>query len=403
MSHFKNRIDLLKNPPFFAYTVGFLFAAIGNGLGYIAMSWIVVTHHSDVAAMAILMACFWAPNVILSPMMGVLADRLSLKSIIFISNVARASVFIIFSFYLKHHFNVNTVYLMMICIGTSFSAFYSAALGFMRELVPENKLMYANSTIDIMYEAGNIIGMGSAGLLIAWTSNETAILLNGIAFIIATVSLFFIPKKALCHGGERIQQKIKMLQDYKDGLHYLLKRKKLLSIYLIQLLIFLTFLTTPLLLVPFSKTILKATVEQFGIIEACASIGIVIGGILMPWIAESAGFFRVLLFFSSVLCSTFIIFGYNHSITIAAGLYFIIGFSGAVWPLIITKAQSLTAIDFQGRVQSTFNSLSGVMMLIFYFSTGWIGTHFAVNHLYWIEVVITGLAILFLVKSDVEW
>lgn len=400
MSHFQRRFALLKRPPFLAYMVGFLFAAFGNGLGYIAMSWIVIDHYNHVSAMAILMACFWAPNVILGPLMGVFADRLSRKWMIIISNVVRGLVFVIFSFYLRDHFSVTTVYIMMLCVGISFSAFYSSVFAFMRELVSENELIYANSTVDITYEVGNMLGMGSAGLLIAWTSAETVILINGIAFFIATLSMFFIPKSALCYGTKRVhKQKMHVIKDFKEGLHYLLLQKKLLLIYTIQLLIFITFLTTPLLLAPFSKTILHATVEQFGIIEAFASIGIVIGGLFMPWISDAFGLTRTLLFFCWTLCVTFLIFGFNRSIDYAAILYFVIGFSGAVWPLIVTKAQGLTAIDFQGRVQSTFNSLSGATMLIFYFSMGSVGHYFGVDHLYFIEVVITLIAIIFLMRS----
>lgn len=399
MSHFQKRFALLKNPPFFAYMTGFLFAAIGNGLGYIAMSWIVVARHGGVTSMAILMACFWGPNVILGPIMGVLADRISRKWIMTLSNFIRALIFIIFSLYLTKHFSVNVVYVMMLCIGIAFSAFFSSVYGFIRELVPEKDLMYGNAMIDMIYEIGNLIGMGSAGLLIAWTSSETAIFINGIAFLIATVTMMMIPKKVLIHGGKKTIQQMRIVKDFYDGLIYLWNRKKLMSIYTIQLLIFITYLTTPLLLVPFSKEILHATVEQFGIIEAFASIGIVIGGIFLPWFAEKCGLIRTILFFCFVLAIVFALFGFNRSIHIATGFYFIIGFAGAVWPLIITRAQSLTDIDFQGRVQSTFNSLSGMMMMVFYFSVGTLGNYFGVAHLYLIEVVITIVAILFLIQN----
>src|SRR3990167_361638 len=267
-AHVYNRLQLLKNPSFFCYMIGFFAAAFGNGLGYIAMSWIVIMHHSNVAAISILMACFWGPNVLFWPVVGVLADRISRKKIIIFSNAARALVFIFFSMYLRDHFHVLTVYAMMVSIGVTFSLFFSASMCFLRELVPAKQLMYANSIIDINYEAGNMIGMGLAGLLIAWTSPETAILINGLAFVIATITVFVIPKKALCHGTKTPPQKITIFEDYREGLSYLFKRKKLVMIYTIQLLVFMAFLTTPLLLVPFSKTVLHATVGEFGIIEA---------------------------------------------------------------------------------------------------------------------------------------
>ncbi|OGT41337.1 MAG: hypothetical protein A3F13_01365 [Gammaproteobacteria bacterium RIFCSPHIGHO2_12_FULL_40_19] len=399
MSHFRKRFALLKRPAFLAYVISFFSAAIGNGLGYIAMSWIVVTHYSSVTAMAILMACFWGPNILLGPFMGVLADRLPRKWLMFTSNLIRACVYITFSFYLRSHFHVATVYWMMFCSGVSFSAFYACASAFTRELVPPKELLYAVSIIDIIYEMGNMIGMGFAGLLIAWTSPETAVLVNGIAFIIATSSMLFIRKKPLHHVKVSKGKKAKFMRDFQDGLRYLIQRKKLLSIYTIQLLIFITYLTTPLLLVPFSKSILHATVEQFGIIEAFASVGIVIGGLFMPFIAEKFGMLRTLLFFCATLFFTFMLFGYNRSINLASVMYFIIGFSGAIWPLVISKAQTLTDIDFQGRVQSTFNSLSGIMMMAFYLSIGTLGKHFGVSHLYFIEVAVTALAIIFLIQS----
>lgn len=399
MSHFHNRIKLLRNPSFLIYIIGWFAAAFGNGLGYIAISWIVVTHNNNVSAIAILMACFWGPNVVLGPLMGVLADRISRQKIIIVSNAARASVFIFFSWYLREHFHVITVYVLTFCIGTAFSIFFSSAMGFMRELVPQQDLMYANSIMDMNYEAGNMIGVGIAGLLIAWTSPETVILINGIAFLIATITVLLISKKALCHGDKLKKQKIRLLADYQAGLSYLFMRKKLMVIYTTQLLVFITFLTSPLLLVPFSKTVLHATVAQFGMIEACSSVGIVIGGIFMPWFSEKCGLMQTLLFFSILLTAIFAIFGFNRSITLAGVMYFGIGFSGAIWPLIITRAQSLTALDFQGRVQSTFNSISGATMMLFYFSMGWMGKHYAVNHLYFIEVIIMSIAVLFLCRS----
>ncbi len=399
MIHLQRRIALLKQPAFFAYMLSCLFAALGNGLGYIAISWAVVTVNSNVSTMAILLSCFWLPNVLLGPFMGVLADRLSRKAIITTTTFIRALILMSFSIYLTYHFNASLIYLMMLCNGIAFSAYFACIFAFMRELVLPDDLMYANATVDIVYEVGNVIGMGLAGLLIAFTSVETVIFINGITFLIATIAMFAIPKKALQNNKEQKRKEIKLLSDFKDGLQYLRNRKPLKIIYTIQLLILVTFLTTPLLLLPFSKTVLHTTVEQFGLIEAFASSGIIIGGLFMPWLSDRYGLMPTLLFFSIILCLTFAVFGYNHIIMIAMILYFIIGFSGAIWPLIISKAQSLTDLDYQGRVQSTFNALSGLIMLSFYFSIGLISKIFSVHALYWVEFGITLLAVIFLMQS----
>lgn len=403
MSHYKKRIALLKQRSFLAYALGLFFSALGNGLGYIALSWLVVSQHSSASAIAILMASFWAPNIVFGPLMGVLADRYSRKWIITLSNFARGAIFIGFSIYLIHYFSVTMIYSMMFFTGIAFSAFSATAFAFIRELVPEEDLVYANSTIDIAYEIGNVVGMSLAGLIIAVTSSEFAVFINGITFMIATVCLLFIPRKTPLPRARKSVPKMRIVQDFKDGINYIAAKRALMAIYILQLLIMVTFMTQPLLLVPFSKSVLHATVGQFGIIEMLFSSGIVVGGILIPWIADKCGFFRTILLLTIMLCLVYAVFGFNRSINLAEMMYFITGFAGSVWPLLISKSQNLTDLDFQGRVQSTFNSLSGLIMMIFYGSTGLIGKYFGVAHLYIIEVVITLIAILFLLKTRNVW
>ena len=114
----------------------------------------------------------------------------------------------------------------------------------------------------------------------------------------------------------------------------------------------------------------------------------------MPWISEQLGLMKTLIVFGSIMGISFAFFGYNHLIDLAILMYFIIGFAGAIWPLIISKAQSLTDINFQGRVQSTFNCLSGFLMLVFYFSVGFVSHYLNVSDLYWIEFFIMMSAII---------
>ena len=68
----------------------------------------------------------------------------------------------------------------------------------------------------------------------------------------------------------------------------------------------------------------------------------------------------------------------------------------SVWPLIMTKAQEETAIEFQGRVQSSFGSLSGVMMIIVFLMVNLISRYVSIAHLYWIEILFVGISLCFL-------
>ena len=75
MSYLHNRLILFKQPAFLCYTLTCLFATLGSGISYIAVPWIILQHHNSVIAMAIAAALFWLPNVLLSPLAGVITDR----------------------------------------------------------------------------------------------------------------------------------------------------------------------------------------------------------------------------------------------------------------------------------------------------------------------------------------
>lgn len=398
MSHFKKRVELLKRPAFFAYILSCLFASFGNGMGYIALSWFVASKYQNINAVVILIMCFWLPNVFLSPVFGVFADRFDRKSLNIFSALARCAVFMALFVYLFFGSALIVVYGMMLLVGVFFSLYFSGVFAFVRELVPAEDLMHANASIDMAYEVGNTAGMGLSGLIMALFTFKTVILINSMTFLLVSVCLFLIPRSALRHGSKLPTPKMAFVQDFKSGLAYLFSRRALLGVYSVQLFIGLIFMTAPVILVPFSKVVLHANVAQFGRIEAMLSVGVVIGGLIVPWIADRLGFFRTLFVLIPVLAVSFLLFSLNRSLLIADVLYFIIGFAGAVWPVILTRAQNLTAIEYQGRVQSTYNSLAGAVTMLCYLSFAGIGQGLAVQRLYWVLMLMPILALMMLLS-----
>lgn len=392
MSHLQKRIQLLLLPQFRWYLISSIVATFGTGLSFVAMSWLAIRGHGSVTSMALFMFSFWFPSVILGPFMGVIVDRYSRKMIIVITNFIRGLLLIAFGWYLSFHFSEGMLYLMALLQGLFFSLFLPAVMAFVREIVEQKDLLYANSTVDIAYEIGNIVGMGSAGLLIALSSAQVAIVINGVLFIISMFTMLMVRRfDGEVHNDKVVRAK-SFYQDFKEGLLYLLENKILLVIYTVQLLIFVEFMTAPVLLAPFAKSVLHANVAEFGRINAALSLGVVIGGIFMPWIAEKFGLIRTLITMTMGLGICFALFSYNRLITPAEILYFIIGIGIAVWPVIITQAQHATDIDFQGRVQASFNSISGILVLLVYLLVS-LGSHYiSISSLYFAEVVLSLLA-----------
>lgn len=71
--------------------------------------------------------------------------------------------------------------------------------------------------------------------------------------------------------------------------------------------------------------------------------------------------------------------------------HFFIGFSFSSWALLTTLAQEITDLDYQGRVQSLFNSLSGAIIIFFYYAlVHW--KDIPVTKLYSAEIILLSLA-----------
>lgn len=400
MSHFKKRLQLLNYPSFRWYLISCLLASTGAGLTYISITWLTLLDKNSVSSVAIGMLCFWAPGVLFGPFMGVLVDRFPRRNLLLASsNWIRAIALVIFSIYLFHHSSLMAIYILSLIQGLFFSLFFPAAFRLTREMVPHRKLLYANATIDMMFESGNIIGMGLAGLLIALMTAPGTLMANAIMFVLAGITLFFIKKEDLIIShSETIQ--FNLAKDFKDGLTYIFSNKAILIIYSIQLFVFLEYLTAPVLLAPYARNILHTNATQFGYIEAALSVGAVTGGIFLSWFADRFGLMRTMLISTVVSAIAYIYFSLNHSIITAEVLYFVLGVCFAMWPLIITRAQHITDIDYQGRVQSCFNSLSGILMILTYWGVKVISQYTSIAILYWMEVFFALFSIALIIYFD---
>jgi len=402
LQDFKARCALFKHFSFACYAIGCFLYAIGNGAGYIAIAWLVISEVGTGMSIGILMVCFFGPNIILGPFMGVLADRYPRKWLLVLANALRAVLFIALPFIISYDHSVMVIYITMAAGGVCFSLFFATAFAFIRELVPKEQLIYANSTLDILYEAGNMLGVGIAGLLIAVISIDNLIILNGLTYVIAAIATLLVSRRALIHGGKRVKAALHVFKDMREGLTYLLARPQLCLLYGLQLIILVLFTTAPVLLVPFCKLVLHTTSGQFGHIEAAASAGVVIGGLTLPTLAMRYGFRLVSMLALLVTAVALIIFGLNSVISVAMLMYMLFGIGSSIWPIVVTRAQDHTDINFQGRVQSMFNSLSALIAVVFYLLVGLLSDTIGVRPLYGVLAAIglTGIVLLAYLRAE---
>ena len=397
-TYLKNRGALFAQPAFFRYFLGGILATLGFGIGYIGTTWLLLSLDNSLSALIWGFLAYWVPNALCSPLAGVIVDRFDRKKLIGIGDILCGITYAALGVILFFVPNVSIywVYFIWAIIGILQGFYTPALMAFIREVVSKDDLLYANANVDLGYQIGWIVGAGLAGFVIHLLGFYLSYLLVGAILVFAGLTILSVKrvgkKKRAITKEDKKSKKIGIFRqvglDFKSGMKYLFSNKQALVVYFAQLFFILIFMTAPVLLAPFAKNILHANAAEFGQIEATLTIGMVVGGIVITYLAEKVGFNKIVLWCTSMLVISILGFSMVSTLFLGAVAYLFLGFSLGCWALLMTKAQEVTDLDYQGRVQSVFSCLLALGIIILY-----LGIHLAsglinIRHIYWIVGVL---------------
>jgi len=370
--------------------------SLAVGLAYIASVWMGVSLHNDVIAVTLILLSFWVPNIILSPVSGVYVDRFDRRHILALANTLRAFFLILFGFLLSLHRDT----LLLLCLinasgGACFALAMPANTRIMREIVPPELLLNANGIADMLFEAGFMIGMSITGFVIALTSYVTVFCIAGGLFLIGVIFTCMVRPKDFVNISKKADlPPEKLYHEYWHSVKYIWQKPLLKWMTIVQIFLLITFMTLPVVTVPFAKNILHADATQYGVLEAFISIGVIIGSGLMAFWQRLLGETRLFLTLFGAGIVAFIAFMLNNLLYRADMIGLLLGFGISVWTLAMTRCQHLTDLSLQGRVQATFSSIAGVGMLLVYWLLASLSKDIRLVHLLWVEVALIACAVL---------
>ena len=398
MSLWQQRKQLLSDRSFILFLLSSFITVAGGAMCYIILTWYVVSMHSDRAIVAVLLLSlsFWLPSVIFGPFAGVIVDRYPRKIVIAISNLLRVLSFIIIGYWLLFDNALWICCLLNFINGMIFTVLGPAIMAFIREIVANKKLLAANSTLDICVELANVLGMGFAGILITFVKLSSALFL--IAGCVAIGILLLLAIKQRSDQKFHRNMQLTTWHDFTEGMHYLIERPVLAMLYILNTILFIQFMISPILLAPFIKTVLHGNGHDFSLTELSLSIGIILGSFFIPWISVSYGRIRCLFWAIVWLIVMFLFIGMCHSIHNLIILYALLGLGLPLWSVIASFSQEFTDKSMQGRVQSLSGTISSLCILIIYSILGWSSSDISLLHVFWFCSALGVVALLVLYK-----
>lgn len=244
-------------------------------------------------AVSFVILAFSLPSVIFGPIAGVVADRVSRRSVMVAVNVVRA-ILVLFFLLIQPtwpvQFSLAAFYLLAFLFGAAGQFFMPAQGASIPALVPREQLTAANALFNLTFTATQLLGFAILGPLLSQVLGVDMLFVTTmVAFGISALLTFWLPKMPLPHRVSRAESAgpvKRMISEIREGLEFIGQDRVLM-----KAIANLTFATTIFMLVAalapnFVATVIGLAPGDIGYIVAPAGLGVILGVMLVPRFAQ---------------------------------------------------------------------------------------------------------------------
>lgn len=344
--------------------IGSFFSSAGQWIQQATLGWIVYNMTGSGSILGAINGMRSVPMLFLSPVAGVAADMMNRKTL-----MVSTQIFLTFiSFVLAIDIAIGTLeiwhlFLFTFLAGAAWSFNMPVRQSVVFNLVPRSVFPNAFALNSVAFNVTRILGPSAAGFLILWLGPEGNFFIQGIAYLLVSISMLMVVLPALPNRGEG--RKTSVSKSMKEGFSYVLKEPLVRTLMLMGL--FPVFFVFPYMgLLPiFAKDVFDGGSQGFGILLSVSGVGGVLGGLFAAKLGS--GFERRGLL---QICAMFL-FGlgvlvFSLTQTLWAGSILLV-FTGFCQMVFMTTNQTLLQTnipdELRGRVTSIYMLDQGLMPL----------------------------------------
>lgn len=372
----------LFNRNFTLVVIGQIISLFGNSILRFALPLYLLDSTNSSAIFGTVLALSTVPMILLSPIGGIIADRINKRNIMVILDFLTAFLVFVFSI-LKSEFNpVILVSIVLIFLSSIQSIYQPSVQASIPLLCIEQNLLKGNAIINQVNSLSQLIGPIAGGLLYSVWGLNPIVIVSGISFLISAIMEIFIkiPFKAQQNGS--IIKTVK--SDLLESMDFIFKQKpiiiKSISVVAIFNLFFTSMLSVgiPILI----KITLNLDDKLYGFTQASMAAGGLLGGIIVGVLASKIKvnkLHRILFLVSICVIPMAITILYNFNpiisyVIITLCSFIFMAFATMFSVIALSFIQKETPINLIGKVISYVLALSmsaqpiGQMMYGFLFN-----------------------------------
>lgn len=277
-------MNTLKNRNFTLMVIGQIISLFGNAILRFSISLYILDQTGSASTFATILSISFIPTILLSPIGGILADRVSRKHIMITLDFITAAFIFFFSlFALQGAIPIAIIAIMMILLSIIQACYQPSVQSSVPLLVEEEQLMQANGIVIQMNALSNLLGPIIGSILYAFLPfTQLLWIASGTFFISAMIECIMkIPYTKIVKQGSMISTSLK---DIREGMHFIYYDRPTLFQVLIILALLNLFLSSLLTvgLPIISNMILALPPIYYGWMQAGNAIGAIAGSILLP-------------------------------------------------------------------------------------------------------------------------
>ncbi len=318
-----------------------------------AIFWVVYvqTHSAFMLGLVAFAAQF--PSFLLSLVGGTIADRYNRYKVLLATQIASMIQAVLLTIVIGFtDYSVNEILVLSILLGI-INAFDVPARQSLVHLMVEHKEDVGNAIAlnSSMVNLARLIGPAISGFILEVWGAKICFMLNALSFIAVIGSLLLLKLPAYI---PQMHTK-KMLEELKDGLHYLKNSPSLGLLLLLLALVSLTVLPFITLMPIIAKETLGGSAVTYGYLNSSVGIGAFCGAMLLASLKTSINLRKVLVVATSALAIGLLLLSYTHTLLLAFMFSSVAGCGMMLHSTIInTLLQTTSSSEMRGRIISYF-------------------------------------------------
>ncbi|MFJ8821602.1 MFS transporter [Streptomyces sp. NPDC102467] len=352
--------SLWRHRPFVLLCGEQIASSLGRQITALALALLAVTGlGAGPFGAAAVLALTYLPGAVLSPLAGVLVDRVRLRNLLV--TVTAAQALVVGSIPLADaagHLTRGHLYVVAVVSGALTFTLSVALQGALPRVVPSGRLLGANSALTAARTSGQIGGPALGGVLVGLVGPARALLAGGAAYVVEALLVLALPAAL---NIRRKQGARSPLDALRSGLAVVRGQPRLRRMVLSGAGLNLGSGAATALYVFYATRELALSAWQLGATYAVYSAATVAGALLAGRFARTTGLWRATQVCGLVAgAAAFLIpaasFGPAFALLLAYQVTY--GLSGTVWMISMTTTQQqATSEDLQGRVAGLVQSV----------------------------------------------